>query len=122
MDMVTKMRLQEWAEDYADQQASGLTQKDWCAVKGISVNTFAYRCRCVRRQAEVMAAYPSEAMLSKVDFVPITAPSQIPEDSKQGSEGASPMKIHFRNAMVEVTNEVCVKNLRIVLEVLSHAE
>ena len=45
MNISKEMRLRQWAQDMADQQASGLTQKQWCDMKGIGSTTFEYRCR-----------------------------------------------------------------------------
>lgn len=48
MNISKEMRLHQWAQDMADQQASGLTQKQWCDMKGIGSTTFEYRCRRVK--------------------------------------------------------------------------
>lgn len=47
-----EMYLKQWSQDLADQKASGLTQKEWCVQKGISMNTFKYRSMKVRRASE----------------------------------------------------------------------
>lgn len=39
------MKLHKWAQDMAEQKASGLSQKKWCKMKGIPTTTFQYRCR-----------------------------------------------------------------------------
>ena len=45
-----KMELhrQEWAEDIAECQSSGMKIADWCRMKGISMNTYYRRLRSVR--------------------------------------------------------------------------
>lgn len=45
-----KMELhrQEWAEDIAECQSSGMKIADWCRMKGISMNTYYRRLRAVR--------------------------------------------------------------------------
>lgn len=47
-----EMYLKQWAQDLADQKASGLMRKEWCVQKGISMNTFKYRSMKVRRASE----------------------------------------------------------------------
>ena len=116
MDLNTRMRLQEWASDYAEWQNSRMTQKDWCSIKGLSVNTFAYRCRCVRRHAEAAASNVPEISRSQVDFVAITPPADLTDRIENQPTGAAPLRIHLRNAMIEVSNDACAKNLRIVLK------
>lgn len=45
-----KMELhrQEWAEEIAECQSSGMKIADWCRMKGISMNTYYRRLRSVR--------------------------------------------------------------------------
>ncbi len=45
-----KMELhrQEWAEDIAECQSSGMKIADWCRMKGISMNTYYRRLKAVR--------------------------------------------------------------------------
>lgn len=122
MDLNTKMRLKEWAEDYVEWQRSRMTQKDWCKIKGMSVNTFAYRCRCVRRHAEAAASNVPEISRNQVNFVPITPPADPCDHFKNHSTGEEPLRIHLKNAMIEVPNDACTKNLKVILEVLTHAQ
>lgn len=48
MNISKEMRLHQWAQDMAEQQASGLTRKQWCDMKDIGSTTFEYRCRKVK--------------------------------------------------------------------------
>lgn len=43
-----KLHRQEWAEDIAECQSSGMKIADWCRMKGISMNTYYRRLRAVR--------------------------------------------------------------------------
>ncbi len=52
MNMKEEMKLHQWAQDMAEQKASGLSQKKWCKMKGIGTTTFEYRCRRVRKAME----------------------------------------------------------------------
>ena len=52
MNINEEMKLHKWAQDMTDQKSSGLSQKEWCSMKGIPINTFQYRCRQVRLAME----------------------------------------------------------------------
>ena len=43
-----ELHRQEWAEDIAECQSSGMKIADWCRMKGISMNTYYRRLRVVR--------------------------------------------------------------------------
>lgn len=43
-----ELQRQEWAEDIAECQSSGMKIADWCRMKGISMNTYYRRLRAVR--------------------------------------------------------------------------
>ena len=45
MNEMVKIQHQQWARDLDDQRRSGLTQREWCRIHGISIHTFEYRCR-----------------------------------------------------------------------------
>ena len=44
MNEMVKIQHQQWARDLDDQRRSGLTQREWCRIHGISIHTFEYRC------------------------------------------------------------------------------
>ena len=48
MDINEKMKLHQWAIDMNDQKESGLSQKDWCAMRKLPISTFRFRCRKVK--------------------------------------------------------------------------
>lgn len=52
MNEMVKIQHQQWARDLDDQRRSGLTQREWCRIHGISIHTFEYRCRIVRQTME----------------------------------------------------------------------
>ena len=35
MNINEEMKLHKWAQDMTDQKSSGLSQKEWCSMKGI---------------------------------------------------------------------------------------
>ena len=40
MNEMVKIQHQQWARDLDDQRRSGLTQREWCRIHGISIHTF----------------------------------------------------------------------------------
>ena len=44
------VRLQEWSEQVQEQQASGLSIKQWCEENGIKPNTYYCRLNKIREQ------------------------------------------------------------------------
>ena len=51
-DIARQMRLQEYASQVEDWKQSGLTQRQWCKVHGMTLECFKYRKRTVEDQAE----------------------------------------------------------------------
>lgn len=49
--MQAEMRHKEWIEAYEAYQLSGKTVKEWCAENYISIKTFYYRLRQVRKKS-----------------------------------------------------------------------
>lgn len=39
MNINEEMKLHKWSQDMVEQQASGLSQKQWCKIKGIPATT-----------------------------------------------------------------------------------
>ena len=52
MNEMVKIQHQQWALDLDNQRRNGLTQREWCRIHGISIHTFEYRCRIVRKTME----------------------------------------------------------------------
>ena len=52
MELKEQIKLNKWSKDMIDCQNSGLTQLQWCELRGIKLKTFEYRCRRVRLAAE----------------------------------------------------------------------
>ena len=48
MNIKEQMKLQKWASDMAEQKSSGLTNAQWCRIKGIPLSTYEYHCKRVR--------------------------------------------------------------------------
>ena len=59
-----QMRLQDWAQEAAECQASGMTVSAWCELHGKNVKTYYYHLRRVR-----------EELLTESCVVPLSAKS-----------------------------------------------
>ena len=118
--------MQEWAADYAEWKASGMTQKDWCRIKELPLHTFEYRCRRVRKLAEEMMGSKEAARPpAPATFAPVPTGLLEPEAEPfagKGNEGRAPMTIRLKDATIEVTDQISARKLRTVLEVLTHAQ
>lgn len=127
MNISKEMRLHQWAQDMAEQQASGLTQKQWCKMKGISSTTFEYRCRRVKAvlaeklqenvQNEGTAIVPAEGQ-TVPDDEPVFAKVNLsaPVSSSSG------VNIRLTYAEISIAPDTPAEHVRMVLEVLARAQ
>ena len=118
-----EMYLKQWAQDLADQKASGLMRKEWCVQKGISMNTFKYRSMKVRRASEetdskytgiVPAAKPEKPASESQPFFARVNLSAAPETF-------SGISICCNGVRVNIAPDASDTHVRMILEVLSHA-
>ena len=61
-----EVRLQEWSAQIAEQQASGLTVRQWCIENGVKPKTYYYHLKKVREQF----------LESTTSIVPLNVPQQ----------------------------------------------
>ena len=118
-----EMYLKQWAQDLANQKASGLTQKEWCVQKGISMNTFKYRSMKVRRASE-------EAGSKYTAIAPAWKPEEPTSESQPffakvnlsaAPETFSGISICCNDTRVNIAPDASDTHVRMILEVLSHA-
>ena len=118
-----EMYLKQWSQDLAEQKASGLTQKDWCTQNGISMNTFKYRNRKVRKASEetgskytgiVPAGKPKEPASELQPFFARVNLNAAPETF-------SGISICCNDTRVNIAPDASDAHVRMILEVLSHA-
>ncbi len=125
MNINEEMKPHKWAQDMADQKSSGLSQKEWCNVKGIPTNTFQYRCRQVRLAMEgklkdgkadnaslVPANHNEEAHVTPEPFftkVELTSSHNTP----------SGINIKFHDTLVNIAPDAPDSHVRTVLEVIA---
>lgn len=109
MNEMVKIQHQQWAQDLDDQRRSGLTQREWCRIHGISIHTFEYRCRIVRQTMENLL---SEKQPS-VQFAELDVQPSVPETSG--------IRIQALGISVEFFPDADCNQIKTVMEVLCHA-
>ena len=72
MDKSTKLvRMQQWSEEIAACNQSGMKKGEWCRENGINLKTFYYHQRMVRQAAFNALSVPDEGS-AEVCFVEVT--------------------------------------------------
>lgn len=128
MNIKEDMKLRQWAQDMAEQKASGLSQKKWAAMKGIGATTFRYRCE---RVVKAMEEKTSESNVSNNAIMPSNnsvepAAEQEPFFAKVNlaSQYSDPsgINIKYHDTLVNIAPDAPENHVRMVLEVLVHAQ
>lgn len=122
MRIQEELNIRQWAQDMADQKASGLKQKEWCKVHGINLNTYQYRCKRVRRvlrdsiqerddsnEIIPMCADTPEPVFAKVNLV-------APQAQTSG------IRIQTDAALIDIAPDAQTEQICAVLEAFLHAE
>ena len=128
MNINEEMKLHKWAQDMAEQKSSGLSQKEWCNMKGIPTNTFQYRCRQVRLAMEdrMKNDKPDNTALVPADHNTETPASSEPAFAKVELTGShnvpSGINIKFQDSLVNIAPDAPDSHVRIVLEVIADAK
>ena len=120
MNINEQMRLQRWAKDMSDYQNSGLTQSQWCEIRGIKLKTFEKRCKRVRDAAELLMI--QETSSKTVAGAIVAVPEHVKNPIKDEGNSEAAIVIHTEKATVEVTNAALPAHLRLVLEVLTYVK
>lgn len=116
MSEVTKqLRLQEWARQVDDWQASGMTQRNWCRVHGVGYDAFKYRKAKVERYAAELVEKGSG------QIVPVSSELMGSESMRINAATGQTMEIHLEKATIRISNDVDPDLLRNSLEVLVNA-
>lgn len=114
-ELTRKMRLQEWARQIDDWQASGMTQRDWCRTHGIGLDAFKYRKAKVEKYASELLQNESHPIVA----VNANLMEQERADTRMSS--VQTMEIRLEKATVRVSNGIDILLLRSTLEVLTNA-
>lgn len=130
MHINEEMKLHKWAQDMAEQQSSGLSQVQWCKMKDIPTNTFQYRCRKVRlameeklqkSKSDNAAIIPAGHAVKPADDTQ-TEPFFAKVDLAPEPHTASGINIKFQDTLINIAPDAPTDHVKMVLEVLAHAQ
>ena len=123
MNISKEMRLRQWAQDMAEQQASGLTQKQWCDMKGIGSTTFEYRCRKVKAALEEKLQDNRTALVpAEGQPVPDAEPVFAKVTLQAPAVSVTGVNIKLAHAEISIAPDTPSEHVRMVLEVLARAQ
>ena len=113
--VATKMRHRSWMEDYARQQESGLTVRQWCQENGILPKTFYYRLRVLREEACSLMNFESNKAEVKAspEFVRVGLPKSVGISSG--------IRIKLDSAEISISPDASNEHVQMVLEAIAHA-
>lgn len=117
-----EIRLSEWAKDIKECRASGMTVKDWCASKGISINTYRYRYRRLRMIAgERIEERKPCSETAPVSFVPVSPSVQRAAETGLPAWHAC-IRLTAGGKTLELPQTIPLEYFKAALEVFSDAE
>ncbi len=123
MNINERIKLQQWAGDMAEQRSSGLTQRKWCNMRGISIKTFEYRCRRVRhamedelKQREINTGISSA--LKSPEVSNNTEPFFAKVELRNEHNTQSGINIRSGDIFVNITPDAPDSHVRMILEVI----
>lgn len=113
--LAMQLRHRSWMEDYARQQESGLTVRQWCRENEITPKTFYYRLRVLRKEAcDLMKTEPDKPEVKQdPEFVRISMP--VSEGTRSG------IMIKLDSAEISISPDASNEHVRMVLEAIAHA-
>lgn len=119
MDVSKEVRLRSWAEDLANQKASGLPIKEWCKEKNICVKTFEYR----RKQVYSRMSSMSESSTSNY---PAVANGEIVKvEMKESLDNLHTdslgITITRDDTVINIKPDSNLEHIKIVMEAILHA-
>lgn len=122
-DQVAKeVRLAEWARDVKECRSSGMTVKDWCASRGLNINTYRYRYRKLRIAAGERVKTQQEYNESVPAFVPVPAAIQCLDETKSTSLSPDTIRFRLENRTLELPASIPLEYFKMALEVFTNAE
>ena len=130
MNINEEMKLHKWAQDMAEQQNSGLSQAQWCKMKGMLATTFQYRCRKVRLAMEEKLQENNSDNAAIVCADSAVKPVKEPDhklffakvDLSQEHHTASGINIKVQDTRISIAPDAPAEHVKMVLEVIAHAQ
>lgn len=130
MNINEEIKLHKWTQDMAEQNSSGLSQIQWCKMKGMSVTTFQYRCRKVRLAMEEKLQENNSDNAAIVCADSAVKPVKEPDhklffakvDLSQEHHTASGINIKVQDTLISIAPDAPAEHVKMVLEVIAHAQ
>lgn len=110
--VIQDVRLQEWADNFRDQKASGLSIVSWCKENNIGSGSYYYWLKKLRKVA--IEQFPER--LEETTFVPIQVPSIVPNAADANAN--SVIIIRKGEVSIELNNDTPLSTITSILEVL----
>ena len=121
-DTKRAIMLENWRVSYEAFKSSGMTMRNWCRENGIPESTFTYRLRALRlevlEQKEQAPALPAVASADN-STAPVINLAQV---KLGGDTQACALRIKRGDTDVWVNSSLPEQHLRILLEVMMHAQ
>lgn len=117
-----EVMLAEWARDAKACKSSGMTVKDWCASKGLNINTYRYRCRRLRMAAEEGLTVQQDTGKKIPSFVPVPASIQDFREAEAPIPSSEVIRLRLGSRTLELPVSISPEYFQIALEVFAHAE
>ena len=108
MNEIVQVRMQNWASIIKARQDSGQTTKDWCSENDVSINSYYYWLRRLRKAALDIHA---ETEQDKPCFVKVS--DQVPVTSS-----GIALRIRRRNTVIEVSNDASDRILSLLKDAI----
>ena len=121
-EVAKEVRLAEWARDVKECRSSGMTVKDWCASKGLNINTYRYRYRKLRIAAGERLEVQQECNGSVPAFVPVPAAIQCIDETESTSTSSDTIRFRLDNRTLELPATIPLEYFKTALEVFTDAE
>ena len=126
MNLNEEMKLHKWAQDMAEQQNSGLSQAQWCKMKGMPATTFQYRCRKVRLAMQENNSDNAAIVCADSAVKPVKEPDHklffAKVDLSQEHHTASGINIKVQDTLISIAPDAPAEHVKMVLEVIAHAQ
>lgn len=120
MDMIKYERLKTWAQEADEQKRSGMTQADWCKIHGVSIHTFKYRLKILKKETNQLMEHRPGG--SGVRFAEIPAPSPAPGQQKDRTIGQAGITIITDQMRIQISNSASRELVGSVLKAVQDAK
>lgn len=122
-DITKQMRLQEYASQIEDWRRSGLTQRQWAKVHGMTLEAFKYRKRKVEDQAEeLLGGFISEVQAHQIVQLPDPGERQDCESAQTQDRGQNyAIEISIPGGVIRAADGISPEMLKMLISEVRNA-